>query len=234
MKIIFGFLFLTALALTAFAQPGKLTKEQFGEQGNALLNAGKQREALALVDAHPEFADEADGLYIRSIAYTELRDYKTADIYFQKQFDMFRNSGDSARADGDDIVKTNPPSKENNDLASMMYGAAMISYASADLVNSLRATAFDKNGMPANMRKPKDLANYDAMLLAYKDTAIASGLLKLKLAQFKDALSDLNTAVRLAPDDPETYAARAKLYRKTKRIAFARADEVKAGKLRKK
>jgi len=228
MRILLGILFFVALATSSYAQ---LTKEQFGERGNALLNAGKQREALALVDANPAFADGAEGLYIRSIAYTELRDYKSADIYFQKQFDMFRGNADSARSEADDIVKNNPPSKDNNDLASLMYGAAMISYASADLVNELRATAFDKNGMPTATRTPKDLANYDALVKAYKETAIASGLLYLKMAKYKDALSDLNKAVQLDSKDAAAYLARAQLYRKTKKLVLARADELKAKKL---
>lgn len=213
-----------------FAQPPRLTKEQLGERGNALLNAGKQREALDLVDAYPEFADEAETLYIRSIAYTELRDYKTADIYFQKQFDMFRKNGDSARTDGADLLNKGPAAA-SNDLASLMLGVSLVSYASADLVNSLRATAFEKNGMPAATRSPKNLTGYDEMVTVYKEASIKVGLLQIKTNELKEALKNTNKAVQLGPRDPESYLARAQVYRKMKKVALARADELKAKKL---
>lgn len=218
-------------AFIALAQPARLTKEQLGEQGNALLSAGKQKEALELADAYPEFAGEMEVLYIKAVAYTELKDYRQADIYFQKQFATFRGNADSARAEAVDILAKNPPTKENNDLAALMYGASLISYASADMVNSLRAVAFEKNGMPAAKRKPVNLGNFDEMRTAYRETAIAAGLLQLKLNQLRDALSNLNKAVELGPKDAAAYRARAQVYRKMKKPALARADEAKAGKL---
>lgn len=223
---------ITALsAFIAFAQPARLTKEQLGEQGNALLNAGKQKEALELADAYPEFAGEMEVLYIKSVAYTELKNYKQADIYFQKQFDSFRGNGNSARDEAGDILKNNEPTKENNDLAVLMFEASLVSYASADMVNSLRAVAFGKNGMPAAKRNPVNLDGFDEMRTAYRETAIAAGLLQLKLNQLKDALSNLNKAVELGPKDAAAYSARAQVYRKMKKPALARADEVRAGKL---
>jgi tetratricopeptide (TPR) repeat protein len=223
------FLLLLAFAHIS-AQPARLTKEQLGERGNALLNAGKQREALDLVDAYPEFADGAEALYIRSIAYTELRDYKTADIYFQKQFDQFCKNGDSARIEAADVLSKDPATA-SNDLASLMFGAALISYASADLVNSLRATAFEKNGMPTATRRPKNLPGYDEMLIAYKETSIKAALLQITTNELKEALKNTNKAVQLGPKDPEAYLARAQVYRKMKKVALARADELKAGRL---
>jgi tetratricopeptide (TPR) repeat protein len=223
---------LTALSsLITLAQPARLTKEQLGEQGNALLNAGKQKEAIELVDAYPEFAGEMEVLYIKAVGYTELKDHKQADIYFQKQFDTFRDSGDSARAEASDILANNAPTKENNDLAALMFGASLISYASADMVNSLRAVAFEKNGMPAAKRKPVNLGNFDEMRTAYCETSIQAGLLQLKLNQLKDALANLNKGVELGPKDAAAYRARAQVYRKMKRPVPARADEIKARKL---
>jgi len=219
------------MCLFVVVAPAQMTKEKLGEQGNALLNTGKQKEALELVDGYPEFAGEMEVLYIKSIAYTELRDHKQADIYFQKQFDTFKGNADSARAEAGDISANNPPTKENSDLAALMYGASLISYASADLVNSLRATAFEKNGMPAARRKPVNLDNFDEMRTAYRETSIEAGLLEMKLGQLKDALANLNKAVELGPTDAAAYRGRAQVYRKMRKVALARADEIKARKL---
>lgn len=230
-KTAFLFCLLTFLAISLQAQPSRLTKEQLGEKGNALLNAGKQNEALELVGAYPEFENEMEVLYIRSIAYTELKNYKKADIYFQKQFDTFRGNADSARAEAGGIIAKNPRTKENDELASLMYGASLISYASADMVNSLRAVAFEKNGMPAAKRVPADLEHYREMTTAYRETSIDAGLHQLKLNQLKDALANLNKAVELGPKDPAAYRGRAQVYRKMRRLAPARADEAKAKQL---
>jgi tetratricopeptide (TPR) repeat protein len=230
-KTVFLIILITLSPLMALAQPAKVTKEQLGQLGNELLNAGKQKEALELVDAYPEFADEMEVLYVKSIAYTELKDYKQADIYFQKQFDTFRANADSARSEAEDIVGNNPPTKENHDLAALMFGASLISYASADMVNSLRAAAFEKNGMPAAKRKPVNLGDFDEMRRAYRETSIEAGLLQLKLNQLKDALANLNKAVEIAPTDAAAYRGRAQVYRKMKKLALARADEIKARKL---
>jgi tetratricopeptide (TPR) repeat protein len=219
------------MSLFVVVAPAQMTKEKLGEQGNALLNAGKQKEALELADAYPEFAGEMEVLYIKSIAHTELREYQQADIYFQKQFDTFRDNADSARSDAEDILGNNPPTKENNDLAALMFGASLISYASADMVNSLRAVAFEKNGMPAAKRKPVNLGDFDEMRRAYRETSIEAGLLQLKLNQLKDALANLNKAVELGPTDAAAYRGRAQVYRKMKKLALARADEIKARKL---
>lgn len=226
-------LLIAITAVSAFitlAQPAKVTKEQLGEQGNTLLNAGKQKEALELVDAYPEFAGEVEVLYIKSIAYTELKDYNQADIYFQKQFDTFRDNADSARAQAVELAKK-PEIKATSDLAALMFGVSLVSYASADLVNSLRATAFEKNGMPASKRNPVNLDNFDEMRTVYRETSIEAGLLQLSLNQLKDALANLNKAVELGPKDAAAYRGRAQVYRKMKKLALARADEIKAKKL---
>ena len=221
-------LLLSLIGGAAYGQPARLTKEQLSEKAVSLLNSGRQRDALDLVDQYPEFAGEADVLYVRSIGYTELKDYKTADIYFQKQFDQFRANADSARSEASNIVGNNPATRENNDLALLMYGASLISYASADLVNSLRSTAFEKNGMPAAKRAPKNLKDYDEMVRAYKETSIQTGRLQITTNELKEALANLNRAVQLGPKDPAAYRARAELYRKQKKLALARADEAKA------
>jgi tetratricopeptide (TPR) repeat protein len=217
-------------ALVTLAQPAKLTKEQLGEQGNALLNAGKQKEALELADGYPEFAGEMEVLYIKSIAYTELKDYKQADIYFQKQFDTFTGNAATARAEAVELAKK-PGIKATSDLAALMFGVSLVSYASADMVNSLRATAFDKNGMTASKRKPVNLDNFDEMITVYRETSMEAGMLQLSLNQLKDALANMNKAVELGPNDAAAYRGRAQVYRKMKKLALARADETKARKL---
>lgn len=223
--------FFALAAFPIFGQPARLTKEQLGEKANALLNSQKQQEAIDLVESYPEFAGEADVLYVLSVANTELRNYAKADIYFQKQFDQFRKNADSTRSEGAHILANNPETKENNSLAALMFGVSLISYGTADLVNSLRATAFEKNGMPAAKRDPKHLKDYDDMVRAYKETAIQAGLLQIKTNELKEGLANLNKAVQLGPKDPAAYRARAQLYRKQKKLALARADEAKAKQL---
>lgn len=213
------------------AQPTRITKEQLGEKGNALLNEGKQREALALVEAYPEFENETAVWYIKSVAYGELREYKNAEIYFKKQFDDFVNNGESAYRDASKLLTDNTPSKENNSLAMLMFSASLISYGSADMVNSLRAAVFDRNGMPTAVRKPKNIEGYDEMVTGYKDTLIEAGSLQLQTGSLKEALLNLNKAVSLDPKDAKAYSTRAKVYRRLKKIPLARADELKARKL---
>lgn len=213
------------------AQPARLTKEQFGDKGNQLLNAGKQKEALELTEAYPEFADEAETLYIKSIAYTELRDYKNADIYFQRQFNLMTGAADLARQDALEILNKKDLAKMDNDLALLMLGTSLASYGSADLVNSLRGVAFDRNGMPAAVRNPRNIPGYEEMLVSYREVSIQTGLLQLKANELKEALKNTNKAVQLGPKDPAAYAARAQVYKKMKKAALARADDVKARKL---
>lgn len=222
---------ITLSTFMTLAQPAKVTKEQLGQLGNELLNAGKQKEALELTDAYPEYADEMEVLYIKSIAYTELKDYKRADIYFQKQFDTFRSNAASARVEARDFLAKNPPTKFNSELVILMYGSSLLSYTSAELTNSLRARAFEKNGMPADRRTPLNLANYDDMVREYREASIEVGLHDLRLNRLKYALESMNKAVELDPNDAAAYRGRAQVYRKMKKLALARADEIKARKL---
>ena len=66
-----------------------LTKEQVAEKANALFEGGRAREAVDLINQYPEFAEEPEILYIKSVSYVDLRDFKNADAAFQKQFDIF-------------------------------------------------------------------------------------------------------------------------------------------------
>jgi tetratricopeptide (TPR) repeat protein len=228
-KILICILFLAG-AISICAQPQKLTKDQLVEKSNALFESGKQKDAIDLINEYPEFADEVDVLYVKSVAYTELRDYKNADIAYQKGFDIFlKNAGESLSIANEYAAKPTP-TKEEKEIAAMMYSAAMISFASADLTNALRSVAFGKNGMPEDKREPKNLVGYEDFRKTYEETAIKSGELNLKNNQLKDALADFSKAIELNPKNPASYIGRAKVYRKLKKIKLAMADEANARK----
>ena len=46
-------------------------------------------------------------LYVKSVAYTELRDYKNADIAFQKGFDIFLKNGKESLSIADEYAAKN-------------------------------------------------------------------------------------------------------------------------------
>lgn len=230
LTILLATLLLSALA--AFAQPAKMTSEELGTKGNDLLKAGKQREAIALVEKYPELADDTSALYILSIAFTELREFDKADIYFQKQFDNFVENANSARTDADELAAKKPATKEDNELASLMYSASIVSYASAELADSLRTVAFEKNGMPA--AKPQHLEGFEVMMDQYRGALVKAALVQLKTNEVQEALRNANKAVEIGPENPAAYKARAQVYRRLKKVALARADDLKAAKLSKK
>lgn len=215
---------LTAAPLSA----QKLTKEQLVEKSNALYESGKQRDAISLIGEYPEFSDEPEVLYVESVSYTELRDYENADIAFQKGFDIFLKNAAESSALADEYAAKTVQTKEDKDIAAMMYAAAMISFASADLTNSLRAVAFDKNGMPEEKREPKNLKGFEEFRKIYEETAIKSGEMNLKNNQLKEALADFKKAIELNSKNAASYAGRAKVYRKLKKIKLAVSDEADA------
>lgn len=225
----FIFLFLAG-ANGIYAQPEKLTKEQLVEKSNALFEGGKRQEAIDLIKEYPEFADEPDVLYVKSVAYTELRDYKNADLAFQKSFDIFLNNAKESLSIADEYTAKPAPAKEDKEIAAMMYSAAMVSFASAELTNALRSVAFGKNGMPEEKREPKNLDGYEEFRKLYEETAIKSGELNLKNNQLKEALSDFSKAVELDPKNSASYTGRAKVYRKLRKLKLAMADEANARK----
>ena len=141
-------------------------------------------------------------LYVKSVAYTELRDYKNADIAFQKGFDMFLKNGTESLAIADEYAAKPSPTKEDRDLAALMYSTAMIMFASADLTNALRSVAFGKNGMPEVKREPKNLAGFDEFRKLYIQTAIKSGEMNFKNNLLKEALADFTKAIELNPKMP--------------------------------
>jgi tetratricopeptide (TPR) repeat protein len=228
-KILNCFLFLFSLgAISVYAQPQKLTRKQLVERSNALFESGKQKDAIDLINEYPEFADEVDVLYVKSVAYTELRDYKNADLAFQKGFDIFLKNGTESLAIADEYAAKKTLTKEDRELAALMYSTAMIGFASADLTNALRSVAFGKNGMPEDKRQPKNLNGFDEFRKLYEETAIKSAELNLKNNQLKEALADFSKAIELDPKNPASYTGRAKVYRKLKKSKLAMADEANA------
>lgn len=225
---------LLLVTLGSFAQPAKMTAEDLGIKGNELLNANKQREAIALVEANPDLANETSALYILSVAYTELREFDKANIYFQKQFDNFVESANSAVTEADELAARVPATKSDNELASLMYSTSLISFASADLANSLRIVAFEKNGMPEAKRKPAHLEGYEIMMDRYRGALVKAALIQLKTNELQQAFRNANKAVEIGPENPAAYKARAQVYRRLKKVALARADDLKAAKLSKK
>lgn len=222
----FGLLLILVFVAPIFAQ--KLTKEQLVEKSNALFEGGKQQEAIDLIGEYPEFADEPDVLYVKSVAYTELRDYKNADVAYQKGFDIFlQNAGESLKI-ADEYAAKNSTTELDKEMATLMYSTAMISFASADLTNSLRAVAFGKNGMPEAKRDPKNLKGFEDFRKNYEATAIKLGDLNVKNNQLKDAIENYTKAIELNAKNFTAYAGRAKAYRKLKRLKLAMSDEANA------
>ena len=213
-------------AAPVFAQ--KLTKEQLVEKSNALFEGGKQKDAVDLINQYPEFSEEPDVLYVKSVAYTELRDYKNADLAFQKSFDIFMKNAAESLAIADEYAAKPAPEKLDKEMAAMMYSTAMISFASAELTNSLRAVAFGKNGLPDAKREPKNLNGFDEFVKIYEQTAIKSAETNLQNNLLKEALDDYNTAIKLNAKNAVSYKGRAKIYRKMKKIKAAVADEASA------
>ena len=219
---------LLSAAICICAQSLKLTKEQVAEKSNALLENKKQKEAIDLINDYPDFSDEVEILYVKSVAYTELRDYKNADIAFQKGFDIFLKNGTESGAIADEYAAKKPLTKEDQELASLMYSTAMISFASAELTNALRIVAFGKNGMPETKRQPKNLAGFDEFRKMYEQIAIKSGEMYFKSNFLNEALKDFTKAIELNPKNPASYTERAKVYRKLRKIKLAMADEASA------
>lgn len=227
-KIILSLLVLSFFIVPIFAQ--KLTKEELVEKANAIYESGKQKEAIDLIEKHPDFADDVEILYIKSVAFTELRDYKNADIAFQKGFDIFLKNGTDSLAIADEYAAKKPLTSLDKEMAELMYSTAMISFASADLTNALRSVAFDKNGMPEAKRTPKNLAGFDDFRKNYEETAIKTGEIYLKSNKLKDALENFSKAIELNPTNSASYQGRAKVYRKMKKLKLAMSDEANARK----
>jgi tetratricopeptide (TPR) repeat protein len=214
------------IAAPLFAQ--KLTKEQLVEKANKIYESGKQKEAIDLLDEYPEYADEIGVLYIKSVAYTELRDYKNADIAYQKGFDIFLKNSAEALSIADEYMQKTSVTKEEKEIASLMYSTAMISFGSADLTNSLRKVAFEKNGMPEAQRDPKNLIGFEDFRKTYLATAIKLADLNVQSNELPEAVENYTKAIELDPKNSAAYAGRAKVYRKLKKLKPAISDEANA------
>lgn len=214
------------VSVPLFAQ--KLTREQLVEKSNGMLENGRRQEAIDLIDEYPEFADEAEILYVKSIAYTELRDYKNADTFYQRGFDIFLQNAAESLKIAEEYAAKPAPTKDDRELASLMYGTALISFASADLTNSLRKVAFEKNGMPEAKRDPKNLKGFEDFRKSFVETAIKSGEFNAKNNSPQEALGNFGKAIELDPKNSAAYAGRAKVYRKLKKLRLAVADEKNA------
>jgi hypothetical protein len=116
------FVLLVTLALAAASAQQKLTKEEVVAKSNTLYRSGRAREALDLIGVYPEYGNDPGVLDVESVARVDLRDFARADAAFQKQFDSFLNDAAEGRAAAEKFVKEDPPTKENRELALLLYG----------------------------------------------------------------------------------------------------------------
>lgn len=204
-----------------------LSKDEVIKKAEELQKNGNPFTVLEFLDDYPEFAEDTEMLYFKSIANAEAGYFKEADVYFQKQFDAFYKDALSSIKVGDEYA-AKPKSDENYGMASLMYGTAIISFASADLVNSLRAVATEKNGLPAAKRNPKNLNGYEEFKKKYEETAVKAGNVELAAEKFEIALDNFNKAIEINPRSKAALENRAKIYRKLGKLRLAQADEAKA------
>lgn len=208
-----------------------LTKEHLVEKANALFESGRAREAIGLINQYPDFAEEPEILYIKSVSYADLRDFGNADAAFQKQFDIFLQNAEESGKLILEISSGEPSANLKKNMISIMYGATLISFASADLTNSLRAAAFEKAGITAARREPKNLIGFDEFRKNYEQTALEAANFFLQTAQLKEALSNFSKVIEINPKNAVAYQGRAKVYRKQRKLKLAQADELKAKRL---
>ncbi len=229
--VVFLFLLICLSASFSFAQPDQLTKDQLVDKSDTLYKNGRPREAIELIDKYPQFADETDVLYVKSVSLIELRDFKNADIAFQRQFDNFLKNAEETRKMNVKIAPGVSSSKLDQDMNSIMYSATLISLATAEMVNALRAAALEKAGIPANKREPKNLGGFEEFRKNYENTALEAAEFFLQTKQLKEALSNFSKAIELNPKNAAAYRGRAKVYRQQRKVKAAIADEAQAKKL---
>ncbi len=233
-KLLLTFLVLTLINLTGanlIRAQQILTKEQLAEKANALFEGGRAREAIGLINQYPDFAEEPEILYIKSVSYVDLREFKNADAAFQKQFDIFLQNAAESRKLTLEISSGEPSANLKKDMISIMYGATLISFASADLTNSLRTVAFEKAVITAAKREPKNLIVFDEFRKNYEQTALEAANFFLQTVQLKEALSNFSKVIEINPKNAAAYQGRAKVYRKQRKLKLAQADELKAKKM---
>ncbi|HQU84851.1 MAG TPA: tetratricopeptide repeat protein [Pyrinomonadaceae bacterium] len=204
-----------------------LSKEEVVKKAQEIQEKENPYRVLEFLDDYPEFAEDTEILYLKSVASVEAGYFKEADVYFQKQFDAFYKDALSSIEAGDEYA-AKPKSEENSAMASLMYGTAMLALASADLVNSLRAVATEKNGLPAAKRNPKNLNGYAEFSKIYEETAVKAGNVELSADKFDLALENFNKALEINPRSKSALENRAKVYRKQGKLRLAQTDEAKA------
>lgn len=212
---------------SVFAQPVKFTKEELVEKSNKLFESGKAKDSIELIDKYPEFAEEPEVLYVKSVAYVDLRDFKNAEKAFQKQFELFLQYAEESR--GITIkVGDAPLSKDDKSLVTVIYSTVLINFAMADMVNALRNVAFDKAGFTVSKRETKDLVGFIEFRKDYEKTALEAADFFSKNRMFKEAISNFSKVIEINPKNSVAYRGRAKIYRQQKKIKLAAADEAMA------
>lgn len=222
--LIFGWLG----SITTLAQPAKLTKEELVRESNTLFESGKPKDALDLVNQYPEFADEPDVLYVKSVALVDLKDFKNADLVFQHQFELFLKYAEESKGITIKLANGTSLSEDDKDLLSMIYSTVLINFAMADMVNALRNVAFDKAGFTANKRETKNLNGFEAFRKDYEKTALEAAEFFLKNKMLKESLSNFSKVIEINPKNANAYQGRAKIYRQQRKIKLATVDEAKA------
>lgn len=204
-----------------------LSKDEVVKKAEEISKKENPYTLLEFLDDYPEYADDPEILYLKSVTNVETGNFKKADVYFQKQFDNFNKDALSSIKAGDEY-SVKEKSAENIEMASLMYGTALMSFASADLVNALRAVATEKNGLPTIKRNPKNLNGYAEFKKVYEETAVKAGNVELGGEKFDLALQNFNKAIDLNPRSKSALEGRAKVYRKQGKLKLAQTDEAKA------
>lgn len=204
-----------------------LSKDEVVKKADEIAKKDNPYTLLEFLDDYPEYAEDTEILYLKSVTNVEAGNFKKADVYFQKQFDSFYKDALSSIKAGDEYA-AKPKSAENHEISSLMYGTALMSFASADLVNALRAVATEKNGLPAIKRNPKNLNGYTEFKKLYEEVAVKAGNVEFDAEEFDLALQNFNKAIELNPRSKSALEGRAKVYRKQGKLKLAQADEARA------
>lgn len=222
--LVLGWLSNTAV----FAQPAKLTKDELVTKSNALFESGRAKDALDLISQYPAFADETEVLYVKSVSLVDIKDFKNADMAFQRQFDLFLEYAEESKGLNINLADGTSLSNSDKSLLMLGYSTILINFAMADMVNALRNVAFDKAGFTASKRETKDLTGFDKFRKDYEKTALEAAEFFSKNQMVKEALSNFSKVIEINPKNSVAYRGRAKIYRQQKKIKLAAADEAMA------
>ena len=192
-----------------------LTVEEVSKKAEILANSSEPAKVLELLADFPEFAENRELWYFYAVSYTETHEYRTADVYYQKQFDAFVKDAAESIASADEQSAA-PVTALRRETALLLYSTALSSFATANLINSLRVVASEKNGLPLDKLNPKNLKGYDEFKVEYARIALLTADLNAKSSQNAEALDNYGKALELNPKNAAAYAGRAKVYRKLK------------------